>query len=343
VLALAALALGACGKRGSPVPPEHRVPAAVVELSAVVHEAGIELAWTNPNRRVDGTRLRHLPRVRVFRTEDAGTGDAKPALVRRGAVTGYTQIASLDAAAGAPGSLVDTEGLVRDRRYTYTVVSEDADGRTSPPSPRRSVRFIAAPTPPTGVAAEAGEREARVRWTPPARLADGSPLPADGITFEVLRAETPDGPLASVGGGAIATTGVVDGGLENDRTYEYAVRTVRREGDTRAVSAPSARVRVTPADMTPPAPPTELVAVPSAGTVRLSWRGSPDADVVRYVVYRGAPGVELERVGSVEAPGTTFTEREVPAGRWRYVVTAQDSGARRNESPRSGEAIVSVP
>jgi hypothetical protein len=343
LIALTGLAIGACGKRGAPVAPERRVPGTVLELSAVVRSGGIELAWTNPDRRADGTPLRDLARARVFRAEDTVTGQPRPALARRGRVQGYTELAQLPAGAGARMSFVDAQGLVRERRYTYTVVTEDADGRASAPSPRRSARFIAAPSSPTDVAAEPGEREARIRWTAPAGLADGSAVPAGALAFEVLRADAPDAPLAPLPGGPVTDTRITDRGLENDHPYDYAVRAVRTEGETRAISELSTRVRVTPTDMTAPAPPTDLVAIPSAGAVRLSWRPSPDADVARYVVYRSAPGREPGRVGSVEAPGTTFVDRGVPAGRWRYAVTAEDSGARRNESARSNDAVVDLP
>ena len=343
VVALVSLATGACGKRAAPVAPERRVPGTVLDLAAIVRTDGIELTWTNPNRRADGTPLRELARARVFRAEDTAAGDPKPALARGGRIAGYTEIATVAAVTGARASFIDTGTLVRDRRYTYTVVTEDLEARMSLPSVRRPVRFITAPGTPANVVAEAGEREARVQWAPPARLPDGPAAPDDNLAFEVLRADAPDGPLAPLPGGPVTTTRIADRAVENDRTYDYAVRAVRIEGETRAVSEPSPRVRVTPTDMTPPAPPTDLVAIPSERTVRLSWRPSPDADVGRYIVYRGVPGGEPGRVGSVDAPGTTFVDRDVPAGRWRYAVTAEDSGARRNESARSNDTVVVVP
>jgi penicillin-binding protein len=102
-------------------------------------------------------------------------------------------------------------------------------------------------------------------------------------------------------------------------------------------------VPVTPVDLTPPAPPRDLVAIPSEGAVRLSWQPSPDADVALYIVYRAAGGGALQRVGSVPPPGTTFVDREVARGTYRYAVTAQDSGVRANEGGRSNEVTVTVP
>jgi hypothetical protein len=65
--------------------------------------------------------------------------------------------------------------------------------------------------------------------------------------------------------------------------------------------------------------------------------------VAGYVVYRGAAAGPLERVGSVRAPGTTFTDRDVPAGSYRYAVRAQDTSARANESAPTAEVTVAVP
>jgi len=45
----------------------------------------------------------------------------------------------------------------------------------------------------------------------------------------------------------------------------------------------------------------------------------------------------------VRAPGTTFTDRDVSPGTYRYAVTAQDTSVRANESARSNEVTVTVP
>ncbi|MBI4247747.1 MAG: hypothetical protein HY614_11240, partial [Candidatus Rokubacteria bacterium] len=70
---------------------------------------------------------------------------------------------------------------------------------------------------------------------------------------------------------------------------------------------------------------------------------SPDADVAAYIIYRAAPGGALVRMGSVRAPATTFVDREVPSGTWRYAVSAQDTSSQANESPRSSEVAVTLP
>src|SRR5262249_61307060 len=101
---------------------------------------------------------------------------------------------------------------------------------------------------------------------------------------------------------------LIDRGLDNDHPYYYSVRAVQVASNTVVYSAPSPHVAVTPRDVTPPSPPTNLVAIPSAATVRLSWSASPERDVDTYIVYRATGGAAFERVGSTRAPTATFID-----------------------------------
>lgn len=349
------LALVACGKAGPPVAPERRLPQPVTDLRGVIENGGIELSWTNPTRRADNTRLRDLAAARVFRAEDAGPGEPKPALLSRGRIVGYMEVATIrlggppPADAPAPAvvlghaiRLTDRQGLTPGRRYSYVVVTEDGQGRVSPPSPRVTLTLIAPPEPPARLAAVAGEREVRLRWEAPARLVDGTPPPGP-LAYEVLRAADATTPPEVVTPAPIEATQLTDRNLENERPYYYAVRAIRREGETIARSRPTERVSASPVKMTPPAPPSDLVAAPAGNTVRLSWRPSPDPDAATYVVYRAAGSGPFQRVGSTRAPSTVFVDRDVTSGTYRYVVTAQDASSRANESPRSNEARVTLP
>ena len=343
------LTLTACGRPGLPLPPERVSPQPATDLSAVVLDRAVELAWTMPSRRADNARLRDLIAMHVFRAEDDGAGDPKPALVSKGRVAGYAEVATVRMVDPAPAvigagrvTLVDRAALTPGRRYTYVVLAEDARGHVSPPSSRLSVALITSPLAPTDVRVVPGDREVRVEWRPPARLQDGARLD-EPLVYEILRSTGPDVPLAVVAATVSGATSYVDRSLDNERPYSYAVRSLRTSRGSVARSEASAVATATPIDTTPPRAPTELVGVPSEGEVRLVWMPSPEPDVGRYVVYRGREGAGLERVGSTVAPGTTFVDREVPAGRWRYAVSAQDTSSRANESPRSVEVTVTVP
>ncbi|HYE89469.1 MAG TPA: fibronectin type III domain-containing protein [Terriglobales bacterium] len=345
---VALLVLAACGRSGLPVAPERVTPLPAADVSVAVVDRVAEVAWTPPTRRADGARLRDLTLLRLFRSEDDGAGEPKPALADGRRVPGYTEVAVIAPGEPAPATFeggrmvwVDRGPLTLGRRYTYVVLAEDGRGHVSPPSERASAWMIAAPVPPADVQTKPGEREVRLTWRPSATLIDGTP--ARSVVYEILRAPGPDAPLDIVTVTAAGATEFVDRGLENERPYVYVVRALRTFRGTLARSQDSARVTGTAVDMTPPRVPADLAAVPSQGTVRLVWSASPDADVGRYVVYRAREGAALERVGSVAAPGVTFTDRDVPAGRWRYAVTAQDTSSRANESARSAEVTVTVP
>src|SRR5437867_10902881 len=170
---LAALGLAACGRRSPTAAPETRAPRAVGVLTVVVRWSTVALTWTTPVRRVDSTPLRDLTLARVFRVDDAGGGEPKAAMQVDGRIAGYMEVATvpLDApaparVAGPPVTLVDDRDLAYGRRYTYVVVTAHARRRTSPPSRRVSVTYLAAPEPPVSVTARPGEREARLAWQP---------------------------------------------------------------------------------------------------------------------------------------------------------------------------------
>jgi len=346
---LAALGLAACGRKGPPAAPETRVPRAVGDLTVVIRESTVELTWTNPVRRVDSTPLRDLTLARVFRVDDAGGGEPKAAMQVDGRIAGYMEVATVPLDAPAPArvagprvTVVDDRDLAYGRRYTYVVVTADARRRTSPPSRRVSVTYLAAPEPPVSVTARPGEREARLAWQPPARLVDGSPATGP-LAYEVLRAAAADAELTPVATAAPGQLTFTDHGLENERAYSYAVRALRTEGGTTAYGAPSARVAVTPRKTTPPAPPANLVAIPSEATVRLTWSPSADSDVAGYIIYRAPARGPFVRVGSTRVPTTAFVDRDVPRGTYRYAVTAQDAASLPNQSRHSDEVTVTVP
>jgi hypothetical protein len=349
VAVLVVAALGACGRKGPPVAPERRVPQPVGDLRGFIREGAIELAWSVPGRRVDNSRLTDPGVARLFRVDDAGQGDPKPALLTADRIAGYTEVATVQLSE-PPSPLVqngriviaDRRNLAIGRRYTYVVVTSDVQGRTSPPSARLTLTFVAAPLAPTNVRAEPGEREIRLSWQPPARLTDGSAVTGP-LVYEVLRSTGADTAMTPIARTAPGVTTTTDRGLENERAYYYAVRAIRQDGATQAEGEPSARIAATPTDVTPPAPPANLVAIPSERVVRLSWTPGTDTDLGGYVVYRAQGTGPFTRIGSVRAPGTTFTDRDVAPGEYRYAVTAQDTSVRANESGRSNEVSVTVP
>lgn len=348
---LVALTLLGCGKKGPPVAPEGRVPVAVSDLSGLVEGSVVILSWSNPGTRADGTRLKDLTTIRIYRREDAGDGEPKPALLSWGKVVGYDEMAAIRLAEPAPAKVegprvtwVDREKLTLGRRYVYVVTAVDSTGRSSPPSARLAVPFLAAPRPPEGLTASAGEGQVRLAWSAPLHLVDGSPAPAT-LGYEVLRAASATGPFSPVTPEPISARELTDRDLKNEETYHYAVRAVRTEPGARIRSDLSPLAAATPVDLTPPSPPANLVAVPSETAVRLAWNASPEQDVAGYVVYRAlAPGATVIRLTPAPITTTTYIDRAVERGKtYSYTVTAVDRAVRPNESARSQPAGATVP
>jgi len=349
VAALALVAVAACGRRGPPVPPEIRRPRDVSDLTAVERVGAVEVSWTVPSRRADNSRIVDPGVARLYRVDDAGTGEPRAAMLRDERVVGYTEIATFRLQEPVSPDLrsgrityIDRRDLVYGRRYTYVATTTDAQGRTGPPSARVSITYIPPPEPPEALRVEPGDHVVRLEWLPPAKLVDGSAI-SDPLVYEVLRAPDPIAGQSVIGHTAAGVRAFEDRGVGNDQTYYYAVRAIRTTGTASAAGEASARVAVTPTKTTPPAPVKDVTAVPSRGEVHLSWRPSPETDVATYIVYRAARSGMPGRIGTVRPPTTTFVDRDVPPGTYRYTVTAQDASVRANEGDPSNEVSVTVP
>jgi len=352
VLLMLAVSVIGCGKKGPPVAPERRLPAAPSGLAASIEGPAIVVRWTNPKHRLDNTPLRDLTTVKLHRREDsADAAEPKAAMLSWGRVVGYDEIASISLANPAPAQIqgggvmwTDTAPLRLGRRYVYVVTAIDGTGRSSPPSERLPVVFVAAPSPPRDPAAVAGDSQVRLAWKASETFTDGTPVTED-LRYLVLRGVGTDGPLAPITATPVTTTSFTDTGVTNDTTYRYAIRAMRVEpGRPPATGAASTTVTATPVDTTPPSPPSALVAIPSASAVRLAWNASPDADVALYAVYRATGDGPLTRIGTTAALNTVFLDSNVRSGTtYRYAVTALDRARTPNESARSNEATVTVP
>ena len=347
---LVAATLLGCGKKGPPVAPERRIPGPPTALSAVIDGPTVVLTWTNPTHRADGSTMQDLRTAKVYRRADTEGGEPKAAMLSSGRVVGYDEIAVIQL--DEPGTVrgerrtgrwVDASGLTVGQRYVYVVTGIDSAGRSSPPSSRLVVPFAAAPEPPRSLGTAPGDGQVTVRWEPPATFTDGSPVEGE-IRYVVLRGAESETPATAVAPAPIRETELVDKGLTNDATYQYAVRAIRvLPGGINAFGALTAAVTSTPVDTTPPSPPTELLAIPGGGAVRLAWRPSPEADVALYAVYRAIGQGSFLRIATTTAVTTVFTDRDVTPGTvYRYAVTALDRARRSNESARSNEARVTA-
>jgi hypothetical protein len=234
-------------------------------------------------------------------------------------------------------------GLAPGVRYTYRVQAVNRRGQAGPPSVEAFVDFAPAPPPPVGLAASPGDGMVILTWDAPRAPAE----PAGGWRgYNVYRGLRPGIHAPQpINAGPIVGTQFRDAAVENETTFYYVVRSVGGERPPWRESGDSNEVSATPMDLTPPAPPRRLVAVPAPDAVALSWDANAEPDLLGYLVYRREPPT-LNPIRLTETPlrATTFTDRRIrPGVSYLYTVTAVDRSPGRNESAPSPEVSASLP
>ena len=194
--------------------------------------------------------------------------------------------------------------LQRGRAYVFTVTATNAADRVSAASaPSTEVTVPAtAPGPPTGVAAVAGNGDARVSWTVPADTgAPGSPV----VEYEATAAPG-DQTCTAVGGGTSCTVT----GLTNETAHTFTVTATNSLGLVSDPSDPSAAVSPQ-APAGAPDPPTLVTAVVSGNSAVVSWAGP---------VTAGTVTASAVTVSAVTAGAVTARQTNAVTG---YEVTAE--------------------
>jgi beta-galactosidase len=137
-----------------------------------------------------------------------------------------------------------------------------ATGLTSTNIAITEAASLPAPAVPAGVAAAAGNNQVVVSWD----------VVPGAITYNLLRATTDGGPYFIIATNS-GSLGYADNNVTNLTTYYYVV-TANGNGTN---SVNSAEVSAMPQNLSAPAAPTGLTAVPGDGQVALSWTGSSGA------------------------------------------------------------------
>jgi hypothetical protein len=137
------------------------------------------------------------------------------------------------------------------------------------------------------------------------------------------------------------------------QVYEYRAQRVVRvsvDGQTVELAGPlSAPVQVEAKDIFPPAVPTGLAAVATAGengtetAIDLSWQPVTDSDLAGYAVYRRESEGEWQRISPAQplVPPAFHDPQVQPGHTYHYAVTAIDQGG--HQSARSAQAEETVP
>jgi hypothetical protein len=151
---LASAAIGACGRKAPPRPPQFVIPESPAPVVVTAVSEGLKVSWRRPREYADGTRIDDLGGFEVFRDCEGGGF--------------WTPIAELPVSdrerfrKGQTFSYVDP-GMAPDAPCRYRVVASTTDGYRSPPA-EGAVGEVPAtpepqptPTPPVLPGAQPGE------------------------------------------------------------------------------------------------------------------------------------------------------------------------------------------
>jgi hypothetical protein len=255
------------------------------------------------------------------------------------------------------------------RALTYFVELKNRNGRSAGLSNAAIVVAGAAPAVVTGFAAEVSKEGVVLHWSNTGEQKPSgleirlhrklvTPMPTTKPKAEQgLLAPQPE-PVeqnllvdSCTKGKKNDTCNALDKEVRFGQIYEYRAQHVARISVLGKMSELggefSAPVRVEVKDIFPPAVPTGVAAVASAGetevSIDLSWQPDTEADLAGYIVYRQDRSGAWRRIsGQQPIVGPAFHDAEVQAGTtYRYAVTAIDQGG--HESGRSAEAQETVP
>jgi len=196
------------------------------------------------------------------------------------------------------------------------------------------------------------ETSATLRWTPPSdargivspvapdvlpsRPIVPGPPPTTFEVYEVARDAPADAPLAvptpltpePIAGLEVTQDGITLGG---ERCFYVRPVDIVNGIHVRGPASPVECASF--ADVFPPLPPNEVVAVAVPGGINLLWEPSGSKDAAGYLVLRSeAPGATLTPLMTTPVTTLSYRDESVQAGvRYVYAVVAVDGAGNRSE------------
>jgi hypothetical protein len=349
-LAIAAnLLLSACGTPGAPQPPSLNLPDPVGDLAAVRAGGKVSLTWTMPKRNTDKLPLKSDVEARICRRE--GTGACDPVgdaiMLAPGKPGNFDDSLPPSLASGSP------------RPLRYFVELKNRKGRSAGLSNEAVVLAGQAPAPIDGLHAEVRKDGVILIWNaenePGAvRLQRKLLTPPPAPSHEQLLAPPPEALEENLLVDANSQVSrAIDRNIRLGESYEYRAQRISHvayEGKTLELAgAFSPTLRVDAVDVFPPAVPTGLAAIATAGdggieaAIDLSWQPDTEPDLAGYIVYRREDDAAWQRVSpSQPLVSPAFHDNRVQPGHtYRYAISAVDQQG--HESARSAEAEETVP
>jgi hypothetical protein len=343
-----ALCLG-CGIQGPPRPPRVEKPEKISDLAVIQKGRILELTFTLPLLATDGERLTKPLEIEIFRaiTKPGGT----PSEPDAGSAPWQT-FSSADLQKLIVGGKIVFSTNFSDQEfnqtlgstYTFAVrgLTRGFRGRRLEGDYSNIARhaLLDVSPPVENLHIETTENALVLSWMPPSRGLSGQALAALSGYRVYLSLTGKPGSFQLRGETPAPTFSDPDFAFGHD--YFFSVRALFKQDVDTAESEDCAPVLITPRDTFPPAPPSNLSALFSAGAVQLVWTASSEADLGGYNVYRHEKDGAPQKINSELLRTPTFEDRTIqPGHQYFYRATAVDLTG--NESSPSEEAMAETP
>ncbi|MGQ9921740.1 MAG: fibronectin type III domain-containing protein [Desulfobacca sp.] len=313
------------------MPPDSLVPGEVRNFSVRQDGSALRLTWLLPRINIDNQPLTDIQGFRILRQQAslAATG---------GCPLDLQPLAVIDLSFPQMGEVSGEVVSYRDEnvepgwRYFYQVVGFARGGQAGVPSAILSHAWDTLPQAPAALQAQAGDRQVQLVWPPVRRLADGRPFPGQPL-YTIYR-QTPEGGWLPVHQTPLTDTTFLDIGVENDVSYRYLVRALRKIGPDVLESLDSPQQTAKPVDLTPPAPVVNLVAVPTDQGIELRWEPGREPDLAGYLVWRRSLAEpQFQQVTPQLVAKPYFVDTAASKGvTYFYTVIAVDNSRQANRS-----------
>jgi hypothetical protein len=374
-LAVLALVVLACGKRGDPRPPVPVIPAATSDLVVTQRADRVLLSWSYPSLTTAGKNLTDVRRISVYRYEEplpVSPGGRDPKTLMPGDVdptqaqpvvlfsriptvpqAQFTKLSTridsiekanlADATTGARLLYHDTPPFRssdgRPVRLTYAVVTEGAIAR-SQPSNLAIIVPLAVGVPPSAVTATAKAQGVTLTWTAPQQAVGnlGAPIVSGYNVYRSAPGTTPGELDAAINTAPVTATTYTDAPAYGE--HEYRVAAVATTGPPLVQSDLSAPAKVNFRDLVPPAAPATVTALLETKLVRLLWDAVDAPDLAGYNVYRIEGPYRLKLTPS-PLKDANFLDISIDIGiGYYYEVTAIDTSGNESKPAKTETVIV---
>ena len=313
--------LSGCGYIAGPLPPLANVPARVADLAAVQRGGNIIAQFTIPAETTENMPvkrpltldLRAGPAAQPFRPEEWAAQAQRIAPPPQPNGIAHYEIPS------APWT---GKSVVIGVRVT------GGNSKTSDWSNFVTVHAVPPLAQPQNVRGESTAEGVRLTWSGSANH------------FRVLR-KGPGEQQFSVVGADLHQPEFLDTTAAIGTEYSYLVQAYEPQEDNHEAQSELSAVAKITRQAPLPGKLAGLLAVPTPGSIELSWDGNTDAQTTGYRVYRAEGSGEFARLADVGAI-PTYSDHQVQHGKtYRYALSAIDKDGR--EGPRSAVVEVTLP